>query len=176
LRFEQRAAAVALFVLDVDGVLTDGTLLDVRGTACRRFHTQDGIGMILLDTAGIRTVLVTGKQSYGLRVRAREVRCRHVYQGVKDKVSVVNRLCRMKGLSWRQVAYMGDDLPDLPVMKLAGLAIAPANAVAEVRNAADIVTRREGGAGAVREAAELLLKGRGAWEDTVSRYLRSLRC
>lgn len=167
-----RARRIRLLLLDVDGVLTDGRIhlqSLPNGTAeeMKVFFSQDGVGLKLARVAGLRTGLITGRESAATARRAREVGMEFVSQKRAEKLPAYEAICREAKVSDAEVAYMGDDLPDLPVLQRVGLAIAPANAVPEVKRAAHYVTRRRGGEGAVREAIELLLESRGAWRALI---------
>jgi 3-deoxy-D-manno-octulosonate 8-phosphate phosphatase (KDO 8-P phosphatase) len=164
-RVTARAAArIRLLVLDVDGVLTDGGLYyGPSGEAAKRFHVQDGLAMVEARRAGLTLAVVSGRTSAPVARRLAELGISEVHQGVQDKCRVLTTLMTRLGLERAQVAVMGDDLNDLPTMRQAGLALAPPNAVREVREAAHWVSRRAGGQGAVREALEWLLRARHAW-------------
>jgi 3-deoxy-D-manno-octulosonate 8-phosphate phosphatase (KDO 8-P phosphatase) len=151
-------ALIRLLILDVDGVLTDGRLyFGPRGEALKVFDVRDGFGLVLLQRAGVRVAIISGRRSPMTVVRARELGVRHVHLGVADKLGVFARLCARLQLTPSACAFVGDDLPDLPLMRAAGLSFAVADAHREVRRAADIVTRRPGGRGAVREVCDHLL-------------------
>ncbi len=170
-RVRGRARGVRLLVLDVDGVLTDGRLIyTAGGSETLAFHVQDGLGVKLLLKAGVRVALVTGRQSEMVARRARELGVADLFQGVEDKLPAYHALCEAAGLEGAQVAWMGDDLPDLPALRRAGLALAVPEAPAAVRAAAHYVTRRPGGRGAVREVAELLLRAQGSWGAAMEAY------
>jgi 3-deoxy-D-manno-octulosonate 8-phosphate phosphatase (KDO 8-P phosphatase) len=159
-----RAARIRLLVLDVDGVLTDGGLdYGAAGEETKRFFVQDGLALVAARRAGLAVAVISGRASAAVTRRMTELGVSEVHQGVQDKAAAVESVMGRLGLRAAEVAVMGDDLPDLPLMKQAGLALAPANAVAEVRRAADWVARRAGGAGAVRDAVEMLLKARKGW-------------
>ncbi len=167
----QRAARVKTVVLDVDGVLTDGRVIyDVDGREIKVFDIKDGHGLKLLMRAGVEVVLLSGRSSAANRLRATELGIGELKESVKVKLPVFKDLLAARGIGPEQAAYMGDDLIDLPPMRLAGLALAPADAVAEVRAAAHWVSARPGGRGAVRQACELILRARGAWETVTARY------
>jgi 3-deoxy-D-manno-octulosonate 8-phosphate phosphatase (KDO 8-P phosphatase) len=159
-----RAARIRLLVLDVDGVLTDGGLLfGASGEETKRFHVHDGLALVAARQAGLEIAVLSSRASPAVTRRMAELGVREVHQGVADTAAALDALRERLGLAVGQVAMMGDDLPDLPAMARAGLALAPANAAAEVRRAAHWVARRGGGAGAVRDAVEMLLKARRAW-------------
>lgn len=161
---KEKAAKIKLLILDVDGVLTNGRItMNERGEEVKSFNVKDGLGLKMLMSAGIEVVIITGRQSIVVAHRARELGIKEVCQGVTDKREVCRRLIDKKGLMKLEVCCIGDDLPDLSMFVEAGLRIAVADAVKEVREEADFVTRKKGGYGAVREACELLLKSQGAW-------------
>jgi 3-deoxy-D-manno-octulosonate 8-phosphate phosphatase (KDO 8-P phosphatase) len=163
-RAAPRAARIRLLVLDVDGVLTDGGLLfGAAGEETKRFHVHDGLALVAARRAGLEIAVLSSRASPAVTRRMAELGVREVHQGIADKAAALDTLRERLGLAVGQVAMMGDDLPDLPAMARAGLALAPANAAAEVKRAAHWVARRGGGHGAVREAVEMLLKARRAW-------------
>ena len=157
------AEAIRLLVLDVDGVLTDGRLyFGPRGEALKVFHVRDGYGLVQLRSAGVEVAVISGRRSAAVRARCRELGVRHVHQGVSDKLAVLERLCARLHLVPAECACVGDDLPDLPLMRTVALSFAVADAHPQVRRAADVVTRHAGGRGAVREVCERLLGRRAA--------------
>jgi 3-deoxy-D-manno-octulosonate 8-phosphate phosphatase (KDO 8-P phosphatase) len=157
------AAAIRLLVLDVDGVLTDGRLhFGPRGEALKLFHVRDGYGIQRLDEAGIEVAVISGRRSKMVDVRCRELGVEHVYQGVKDKVVAFERLCSRLKMQDAACACVGDDVPDIPLMRKVALAFAVADAHPEARRAAHIVTTLPGGSGAVREVCDYLLAGRNS--------------
>ncbi len=163
-----RAKKIRVLLMDVDGVLTDGRiwLLSRRdGTASeiKGFSAYDGAGLKLARAAGLRTGLITGRESSAVAQRARECEIEFVFQGRATKLSAYEEILRATGASDREVAYIGDDLPDLPLLQRAGLAVAVANAAPEVKRAAHYVASRSGGDGAVREVIELIVKAQGKW-------------
>jgi 3-deoxy-D-manno-octulosonate 8-phosphate phosphatase (KDO 8-P phosphatase) len=170
--FDARAQRLALLLFDVDGVLTDGTvLLHGDGTESKLFHIRDGTAIVLAHRVGLLTGVLSARQSATTVQRATQLGMRVIVQGVHDKRVEFDRICAEHGLAADQVAYMGDDLLDLPVLVRAGISAAPADASAEVRARVDVVTRAEGGRGAVREFVEHLLRARGEWQDLVDGFL-----
>lgn len=164
MRAAPRASRIRLLVLDVDGVLTDGGLLyRASGEETKRFHVHDGLALVAALKAGLEVAVLSSRASAAVTRRMAELGVREVHQGVADKAGALEALRERLGLRAGEVAVMGDDLPDLAAMARAGLALAPANAVAEVKRVAHWVARRRGGDGAVREAVEMLLKARRAW-------------
>ena len=169
------ARRVRLLGLDVDGVLTDngvyiGPVAGAR-VELKRFNIQDGLGLILLRTAGLPVVWLSGRSSEATALRAAELRVEELLQvpGPR-KLAAFDELLMRRGIGWEEVAFVGDDLADLPVLRRVGLPIAVANAVADVKAVAAYVTRASGGHGAVREVVELLLRARGEWPDILERY------
>ncbi len=164
MRAAPRASRIRLLVLDVDGVLTDGGLLyGPAGEETKRFHVHDGLALVAARKAGLQVAILSSRASAAVTRRMTELGVSEVHQGVADKATALDALRERLGMRPAEVAMMGDDLPDLPAMARAGLALAPANAAAEVKRTAHWVGRRRGGEGAVREAVEMLLKARRAW-------------
>ena len=160
-----RARKIRLLVMDVDGVLTDGRMvLSDRGEELKMFHTHDGIGLALAHRAGLRTALVTGETSPIAKARGEKLGVGTVVLGARRKGDVVDALLAEHGLSPDALAYIGDDLLDLPALQRAGLAVTVADAVADVKAVAHVVTKAAGGHGAVRECVELLLRAQGVWD------------
>lgn len=150
-----------LVAFDVDGVFTDGRFyLSDAGVETKSFSTQDGFGVRQLLNAGIAVAVISGRKSIAVELRMKELGVEHVVQGCKDKVAAFDRLVDALKIDPAQTAYVGDDIPDLPLLRRAGVSIAVANAVATVREACDIVTTSAGGAGAVREVCDLVLRSR----------------
>lgn len=158
----ERARAVRLAIFDVDGVMTDGTLyIGAQGEAFKAFNILDGHGMKMLQASGVATAIISGRSSEAVARRAAELSVGHVVQGSADKVVDFERLVGELGLVPADCSYVGDDIPDLELMRRCGLAVAVANAVPEVKQCAHYVTRASGGRGAVREFCELVLRARG---------------
>jgi 3-deoxy-D-manno-octulosonate 8-phosphate phosphatase (KDO 8-P phosphatase) len=169
---ERRAARVKLLLMDCDGVLTDGriTLLE-NGDEEKSFHTRDGHGLVLLHRAGLSSGIISGRTSSLVERRARELGMRHVRQGTWDKIKDFDELLAEAGVTEHEVAFVGDDVTDIPLMQRSELAIAVADAVPETRAAAHYVTELPGGHGAVREVTELILKAQGRWSELMKRYI-----
>jgi len=167
----QRAERIRVILMDCDGVLTDGRIILLpEGDEIKFFSSLDGQGLKLAARAGLRTGIITIRHSRVLERRAAELHVHHLHQNVTNKLDAYRAILALEAVGDDQVAYIGDDLPDLPPMRRAGLAIAVANAVEEVRQVAHFVTRAEGGRGAVREAIELILKAQRKWDDLLGDY------
>jgi len=167
------AARVEMIVMDVDGVLTDGSTCQMdNGEQFLRFSVRDGTGLVLCGLAGIELAVISGREVPAARIRMERFSVSEMHFGCKNKLSVLEGLCSRRGLSTEQVAYLGDDLNDLPLLAAVGLPVAVADAVAEVRAAAVYCTRRNGGQGAVREVIELVLRARGLYDKAVEEYLK----
>ena len=168
---ERRAAGVRLLLLDCDGVLTDGRITPSGvGEELKSFHTRDGHGLVMLHRAGLRSGIISGRRSRLVELRAADLGVSYVRQGALDKVEVFESLLAEAGVPEAEVAYVGDDVVDIPLMRRSGLAVAVADATPDTRAAAHHVTRLPGGAGAVREVCELILKAQGLWEGLMERY------
>lgn len=162
----ERARAVRLAIFDVDGVMTDGTLLiGPQGEIAKRFNILDGHGVKMLQHAGIATAIISGRSSEAVAWRARELSIEHVVQGSSDKVADFERLRSRLAIEAAACSFMGDDLPDLAVMQRCGFAVAVANAVEAVKRTAHYVTQASGGRGAVREFCDFVLRARGQLAD-----------
>lgn len=167
----ERCQAIELILADVDGVLTNGlVVLDNQGIETKQFHIRDGMGIKLWQKAGYRFGIVTSRSSQVVKMRAGELGIGIVRQGVIDKLATVNAIVEELSLTRQQVCYLGDDLPDLPVVSSVGLGVAVADACAELREEAAYVTSLPGGAGAVREVVELILKHQRSWDDVIQAY------
>lgn len=158
---QSKAKKIKLLLLDVDGVMTDGTIiLDNQGNETKAFHVRDGHGIKLAQKAGIMIGIITGRSAEVVNVRARELGIQEVHQGAKEKIVVYDALVSQYGLRDEEVAYIGDDIVDVPIFKRVGLAAAVADADPSVRTHVDLITKSEGGRGAVREVINLILKNR----------------
>ncbi len=168
-----KAQGIKVVFFDVDGVLTDGGLLfSENGETLKRFNTLDGHGLKLLQKAGITPAVITGRDSKPLRKRLDALGITHAHFGTEDKRPAAEQTLAALGLEWSQAAAMGDDWPDLPMMRRAAFACAPANAHVEVLAAAHHITTRQGGSGAVRELCDLLLVASGRYVDLLDEYCR----
>jgi len=161
---------IRLLLCDVDGVLTDASVFIGGMQELKRFNIRDGLGLVRLRRAGLKVGWISGRPSPATTRRARELKIDFLRQGKGSKVCAVESLLAQTGFRWDEVCYMGDDIIDLGVLKRAGLAVAVANGVAEVRAAADYVTQASGGHGAVREVVELILKAQNKWARIVAEY------
>ncbi len=165
-------AAIKYLILDADGVLTDSRITYTdEGVEIKSFNVKDGHGIKLLMRAGIGVAVITGRYSKALEHRAHDLQIEHVVQGAKDKKAALLDFAEEIGLAPGEMAYMGDDVVDLPAMALCALSIAPSDAVDMVKERVDIVTKLPGGHGAVREAAEILLKRSGLFDAAMERYV-----
>ena len=198
---EARARKIKLLLFDVDGVLTDGTIwlfpapagaqqasstrehtgkmAEAGGFAihsetmieAKGFNAHDGTAISLARLGGLKTGLITKRISETVRLRARDLKLEHVYQGAHDKLTVFEEILQKEGISAEQAAYVGDDIIDLPVMRACGFAVAVANARREVKDEAHYVTENEGGRGALRDAVEFILKAQGSWQRVMNEYI-----
>ncbi len=168
---EQAAKKIKLLVLDVDGVLTDGTIyIGNEGEVFKGFNAKDGMGISCALRSGIKVAIITGRKSEIIRRRAEELGITTVLEGVRDKEAALRQLVRQNNLSLKQSAYIGDDLNDLAPMLCCGLSFAPADAANAALDVADFVLLNDGGRGAVREAIELILMSQDKWDDIVQAY------
>lgn len=168
----QRAKNIELAIFDVDGVFTDGGLYrSDDGQESKRFHAMDGLGLKMLAGAGVDLAVITGRTSKVVEHRCAELDIRHVYQGQKDKLNAFESLLGKLGLDTTKVAYMGDDIIDMPPMRRAGLALTVPDACREVSDIAHWISNRRGGNGAVRDACEFILKSKQLYQQAIERYL-----
>jgi 3-deoxy-D-manno-octulosonate 8-phosphate phosphatase (KDO 8-P phosphatase) len=169
-----RAARIKVLLMDVDGTMTDGGVIllsqpDGSALELKTFDAHDGQGLTLAHTAGVRTGCITGRESAALLRRANEMKMEFIYMKQPVKIPAYEEILRKARVSEAEVAYVGDDLPDLPVMRRVGLAIAVGDAVPEVKEAAHFTTTSAAGRGAIRDAVELILKSKGIWEEMIER-------
>lgn len=164
---------IRLLLLDVDGVMTDGRIIyDNNGTEIKAFDVKDGHGLKLVQRAGIKTGIITGRESAVVAHRAAELGFDYLYQGAKDKLIPYRQILQDSGFTDAEVAYVGDDVIDLPILMRVGFAVTVADAVPDVKPLVHHVTERKGGRGAVREVCDLLLKRGGHWDAVTSRYFQ----
>jgi 3-deoxy-D-manno-octulosonate 8-phosphate phosphatase (KDO 8-P phosphatase) len=163
---------IMLLAMDVDGVLTDGTVfIGSDGTEFKQFSLLDGHGIRMWHRAGFRTALISGRESKATKIRAEEMEINFVYQPCKSKLESFNDLLAVSGLDAKNIAYIGDDVMDIALVKRAGFGVAVADAVDELKSQAHYITSRGGGDGAVREVIEYILKNTGKWSELMERYL-----
>ena len=168
---EEKIKRIRLLLLDVDGVMTDGRIvIDDNGVESKFFNVRDGHGIKLLQRAGIDVGIITGRSSEVVNHRAEELGIRLVHQGIKNKIEAYEKILSDEGLKDAEVAYVGDDVVDLPVLRRAGFSAAVADASQHLFPYVDYVSRCKGGKGAVREISELLLRSRNLWESVTKRY------
>ena len=173
-RVASKAKQISVLLMDVDGTLTDGSVTlastpDNHALEVKTFDAHDGQGLTLAVTAGLRTGVITGRSSAALRRRCKELDIEFVYEKQGHKIAAYEDVLRKTGAKESEVAFLGDDLPDLMVMRRVGLSVAVANAAPEVRRAADYRTKAPGGKGAAREVVELILKSKGVWEEMIDK-------
>ena len=165
-----RLRRVKLFLTDVDGVMTDGTVIMGPGVEMKRYDIQDGLGIVMLRNNGIKTGWVSARPSVATEARAADLKIDFLAQPKHGKIEAVEQIIAQCGLSWADVCFVGDDVVDIGVFRRAGLAVAVANARPEAKAAAHFVTRARGGYGAVREIIEKILKAQGKWRATVESF------
>lgn len=160
-KFQEKLRRLKLLILDVDGVLTDnGVYVGSDGNEFKKFNIQDGFGIHLLQKAGVKVAFLSGRYSKSTEYRAKELEVKYVYNGYRDKLKAYQGLKRKLRLKDQEIAFVGDDLPDIPVLKNVGVPMTVANAQAEVKKTADYITKTSGGQGAVREIINLILKAK----------------
>lgn len=171
----KKAEKIKLLILDIDGVLSDNRLhYGDNGIEYKSFFTRDGHGMVMLQKSGIDIGIITGRKSPLIDKRMKDLKVKHVYQGVPDKLPSFLELVERLNLSLEEIAYIGDDILDLPLLLRVGLAMAPQDADPEVLSRVPFVSQYPGGRGCVREMCELLLKSQGLWQQHIDFYLRDL--
>jgi 3-deoxy-D-manno-octulosonate 8-phosphate phosphatase (KDO 8-P phosphatase) len=171
MKLEARCQDIELILADVDGVLTPGQIIfNNQGIESKQFHIRDGVGIRIWQRAGYKVGLITGRSSNVVKIRAAELGIEIVRQTAEDKLPVAQEILGQLGLEPRQACYVGDDLPDVPVMRYVGLGVAVADACEEARAAAHHVTQLCGGFGAVRETIEVVLKAQRRWDDLIQKF------
>lgn len=167
----RKARKIKLLLLDVDGVLTDGGIvIDERGLESKRFDVRDGQGITLLKRAGVEVGFVSGRSSGAVRQRAGDLGVKWVFQGIQNKAEIYQRIKKRTGLKDEQIAYAGDDMVDMPILRAVGLAITVPDGWPGIRPVVDYVTEAAGGHGAVREISELILTAQNLWKDLIDKY------
>jgi 3-deoxy-D-manno-octulosonate 8-phosphate phosphatase (KDO 8-P phosphatase) len=170
----ERARKTRLLIMDVDGVLTDGRIIqDGHGHELKVFDVKDGHGIVMAHRAMLRTALISGRESETITRRADELGIKLVFQKIWNKLEVYEKILVDTELTHDEVAYIGDDLIDIPLLRRVGLAVAVADAVDEVKAAAHLITQRPGGQGAVREVIELILRAQDHWDSLIERYTKA---
>jgi 3-deoxy-D-manno-octulosonate 8-phosphate phosphatase (KDO 8-P phosphatase) len=174
LALKKRAAQIKLLLMDVDGTMTDGGVLllsqpDGSALEIKKFDAHDGQGLTLAHTAGIRTGCITGRESPALLRRAHEMKMDYIYMKIPLKMPAYEEILAKAGLKDVEVAFVGDDLPDIPILKRVGLAVAVGDAVVDVKKIAHYTTKAHAGRGAIREAIELILKSKGIWDELIDK-------
>ena len=169
---ERRAAHIKLLLMDCDGVLTDGRIWLLENDEQKGFHVHDGLGLDLWHRAGLRSGIISGRRSGVVERRARDLGIEFVRQGAENKLESFEEVLKEAAVDDSEVAYIGDDLNDIPALLRAELAVAVGNASEETRAVAHLVTRAAGGFGAVREVIEIILKSQGRWADVTEKYLK----
>ncbi len=168
-----RLRKLKLFIADIDGVLTDGRIIFGNyGDELKFFDVHDGFGLVMLRRAGFKTIIITAKKSRINAKRAKEVNAVKLYQNAKDKLKVFEKVLKRFHAEPSEVCFVGDDLIDVPVLKRVGLAVVVQNAVQEVKEFAHYVTQKNGGRGAVREVADMILRAQGKWVEATANYLK----
>ena len=171
---QEKLAKIKMLAMDVDGTLTDGAMIFYNTEQVKSFNVYDGLGIRLAINCGLGIAWITGNASTAVTERARVLGVEDVYEGSRSKSAALNNLASRHNLSLEEIAYIGDDLNDLPAFERAGFCFAVSNAADELKRRADMVTRRAGGHGAVREAIEAILKAKGQWEDALLCFLDEL--
>src|SRR2546423_1956734 len=170
---ERRAARIRLLLMDCDGVLTDGRIeLQESGDEKKSFHVRDGHGLVLLHRAGLSSGIISGRTSQAVLMRAADLGIKYVRQGALNKAEAFDEILKESGAEESEVAFIGDDVTDIPLMLRSGFAVAVADAIEETRAAAHYITQLPGGFGAVREVCELILKAQGRWSELMERYIK----
>lgn len=173
----EKLRPLRLMVLDVDGVLTDGSLFFHANSTeeSKAFNTQDGQGIKLLQASGVKVAIITGRVSKVVTLRAQALGIEFVLQGREDKITALGEIVNELGLDWSQIGYCGDDLPDLAAIRKAGFGASVANAPDYIKQYSDYTTQHSGGQGAVREITDLIMQAQGTWQDCINHYLYNLR-
>lgn len=170
-----KAQKIKLLILDVDGVMTDNRLFyNDDGVETKTFYTRDGHGMVMLQKSAVEIGIITGRKSQLVTNRMRDLKVKHVYQGVPDKLPTFLKLVEELDIQLDEIAYVGDDILDLPILMRIGLAVTPADGDDEVKARVDYISKFEGGRGCVREVCEIIMRAQGSWQKQMDFYLRDL--
>lgn len=170
----EKLKPIKLVAMDVDGVLTDGSMIIGAGGDIKMFNVLDGLGINLALTIGLEIAWITGNISAAVSERAKSIGVKELHQGSRFKSTVLKEIASRRGFDFAEIAYVGDDLNDLPAIQIAGASFAVQNAVQDVKDAVDFVTKASGGRGAVREVIETILKAQDRWDESVAAFLRKL--
>lgn len=169
----ERAKKIKALIVDIDGVMTDGRIIySIYGDELKFFDVQDGLGISLLNKAGIKTFIITAKKSRIVKLRAKDMKVTKAYQGYHEKLIPFNKIMKKFRLAADEICFVGDDLIDIPVLRRVGLAVAVPNAVSEVKENAHYTTKNTGGRGAVREICDMILKTQGKWSLAAGCYFK----
>jgi len=168
----ERARRVKLLILDCDGVMTDGRIIILPGgEETKSFDVRDGHAMVMAERAGLRIAIISGRESFAVRARAKELHVAHLYEKAWVKPEVYEKVLSDEGVTDGEVCFVGDDVVDIPLLRRAGLAVAVADAADEAKQYSHLVTEKSGGRGAVREVIELIMKAQGKWDEAMERYV-----
>ncbi|MHA1378137.1 MAG: KdsC family phosphatase [Candidatus Helarchaeota archaeon] len=167
---KERIKKIKMLILDVDGVLTNGEIILGTNEELKIFNVQDGMGITLANDAGILTVILTGRKSLAVERRGKELKFAEVFQGIKNKIEILEILKKKYKLQMENLAYIGDDLLDIKIMQSVGISFAPKNAIDDVKDIVDYVSDKEGGRGAIREIVEYILKSQGIYNQLIKKY------
>ena len=173
LNFKEKIKKIKALGMDIDGVLTDGKLFLLQDDEVRFFNTKDGFGIRLLTLSGIKTVIITGKSSLSIKKRCLQLGIDYLYENMKNKIIAMENFLQNENLSWDEVGFVGDDIPDIPLMEKVGFSAAPSDASDEVKKVSDFICKNKGGEGAIREVVELILKGQKRWEKTLKLFFQN---
>ncbi|MFO7890959.1 MAG: HAD hydrolase family protein [bacterium] len=167
----KRIKKITVLLCDVDGVLTrGGIILGSKGQEFKQFDVQDGMGITLAREGGLKTGIITGRESEAVKLRAKELKMDIIHQGIKDKLQILISIMNDLHIGYENICYIGDDLLDMNIMIRSGISACPGNARKEVKEISDIITEKKGGKGAVRELVEIILKTQNKWNDIIKKY------
>ncbi|MDI6786106.1 MAG: HAD hydrolase family protein [bacterium] len=176
LSLKRRCQKIKLFAMDIDGVMTEGSMiLNSNGEDIKIFNVKDGVGIELLHHSGIKTAIITRELSKIVTIRAQKLKINYVYQGINNKLAAFNDLSNKNNLKYEEMAYIGDDLPDIPILNVAGLSICVKDSIPEAKKISHYITKKNGGQGAIRETVNLILESQGKLTSTINSYLSSFK-